>query len=33
MKKRRLLIPLIGLALLLTGCKTTSSEEKPVSSE
>lgn len=34
MKKRKLLIPLMGLALLLTGCKTTSSEEPlPVSSE
>ncbi|TAH56588.1 MAG: hypothetical protein EWM49_05335, partial [Bacillota bacterium] len=33
MKKRKLLIPLIGLALLLAGCGQTSSSEKPVSSE
>ena len=33
MKKRKLLIPLIGLALLLAGCGQTSSYEKPVSSE
>ncbi|OQC10504.1 MAG: hypothetical protein BWX74_00577 [Tenericutes bacterium ADurb.Bin087] len=33
MKKRKLLIPLIGLALLLGGCFGQSSETPPVSSE
>lgn len=33
MKKRKFLIPLVGLALLLGGCFGQPSEEKPVSSE